>query len=201
MIDMLFLDEVKWSLGELRASELDRMVQELVTLRERGGRLFLLGVGGGAAHASHAAADFRTLAGIEAYCVSDNAANITALTNDEGWHASYSQWLVASRLDENDAAMFISVGGGHALLKVSMNLVESCDLAWQRGATVLSIVGRDGGYVKPKSTVCVLIPVREPEWVTGITEAAQAVVLHMLISDKRLQVKQPKWEAVTREPK
>lgn len=193
-----FIECVQRSLAALDLAAVGRIVSELVALRDRGGRLFILGNGGGAAHASHAAADFRTLCGIEAYCPSDNAANLTALTNDEGFENAYAAWLRASRYTDSqacaDALMVVSVGGGSESPPVSQNIVNGIRMS----ANVLGIVGRDGGYTAQHSRACVVIPCDRPDWVTPVVEGVQAVVLHMIVSDPRLQRKKAKWESVTR---
>jgi len=171
---------------EALASELDR-------LRERGGRLFLIGVGGSAGNCSHAVNDFRKLCGIEAYSPVDNVSELTARTNDEGWDTVFAVWLELSRLNEKDAILVYSVGGGDAERNISANIVKAVDLAKERSAKVLGIVGRDSGYTARHGDVVVLIPQVNPSWVTPLSEAFQAVVWHCLVSHPALQRRQTKW--------
>lgn len=190
-----FLECVQRSLMTLDLAAVGNIVSELRVLRDRGGRLFVIGNGGGAAHASHAVADFRTLCGIEAYSP-DNLPNLTALANDEGWPETYRQWLETSWLGVEDAVLVVSVGGGDAVRNVSANLVRAVELAIERTAAILGILGRDGGYTAQHATADVLIPCDRPEWVTPVVEGVQSVVLHMIVSDPRLAVKKAKWESV-----
>jgi D-sedoheptulose 7-phosphate isomerase len=171
---------------EMLASELDR-------LRARGGRLFLLGVGGSAANCSHAVNDFRKLCGIEAYTPLDNVAELTARTNDEGWDSVFSAWLDISRLCDRDAVLVYSVGGGDAERNISANIVKAIDLAKSRSAKVLAIVGRDSGHAAKHGDVVVIIPQVDAAWVTPLSEAFQAVVWHCLVSHPRLQRRPTKW--------
>ena len=182
------------SIHALDHGDLDRMADALTAVRRRGGRLFLAGSGGGAAHASHACADFRKLCGLEAYCVSDNVAELTARVNDDGWTTSYAEWLRCSLFCEHDALLVISVGGGDFHRHVSPQLVAAVELARQLEATVLAIVGRDGGHAHRNSDVTVLIPCDVPELVTFVVEGTQAVVLHALVS--KIAVKSAKWESL-----
>lgn len=190
-----FLSAVTDSLDKLSLDPaLDMLAIELAGLRDRGGRLFVIGCGGGAAHASHAVADFRTLAKIEAYCPSDNAANLTALTNDLGWDKSYAAWLAASRIRPWDGLLVISVGGGDAERNVSPNIIQAVDLAKSIEAKVFGIVGRDGGYTAKMADVCVVIPCSQEAWTTPVVESIQAVVLHLLVTDPRVKKEKTKWE-------
>lgn len=172
------------------------MVEGLVALRARGGRLFCLGSGGSAGNASHAVNDFRKLAGIEAYSPSDNISELTARINDEGWEHAYADWLRASHLRRGDAVLVLSVGGGDAERNVSPNLVRSMELAREVGATVFGIVGRDGGATARLADHCVIIPTVNPEHVTPHQEAFQAVVWHLLVSHPALQAAPTKWQSV-----
>lgn len=187
-----FTECVQRSLGLLKLNDIYAITRELVDLRARGGRLFIIGNGGGAAHASHAAADFRTLCGIEAYCPSDNAANLTALANDEGWDNAYENWLRLS-MRPMDALLVISVGGGNESRSISTNVVNAVRLAKILHAPVLGVVGRDGGYAARNSTASVVIPCDHPEWTTPVVEGLQAVILHLIVTE--LAVKKPKWES------
>jgi D-sedoheptulose 7-phosphate isomerase len=171
---------------ETLASELDR-------LRERRGRLFLIGVGGSAGNCSHAVNDFRKLCGIEAYSPTDNVSELTARTNDEGWDSVFAAWLDTSRLDEKDAILVFSVGGGDAERNISANIVKAIDLAKARRAKVFGIVGRDSGYTAKHGDLVVLIPQVNPNWVTPLCEAFQAVVWHCLVSHPSLQRRPTKW--------
>jgi D-sedoheptulose 7-phosphate isomerase len=171
---------------EALASELDR-------LRERRGRLFLIGVGGSAGNCSHAVNDFRKLCGIEAYSPTDNVSELTARTNDEGWDTVFAAWLETSRLDEKDAILVFSVGGGDAERNVSANIVKAIDLAKARRAKVFGIVGRDSGHTAKHGDLVVLIPQVDPNWVTPLSEAFQAVVWHCLVSHPSLQRRPTKW--------
>lgn len=173
-----------------------RLVDLLVELRERGGRLFILGVGGSAANAAHAVNDFRKLAGIEAYAPTDNVAELTARINDDGWESSFANWLRGSRLSARDLVLVLSVGGGDAERGVSANLVRALELAKAAGARVAGIVGRDGGFTAKVADACVIVPTVNPQTVTAHTEAFQAVVWHLLVSHPRLQTAPTKWEGL-----
>ena len=169
-------------------------ITELVKLRQRGGRQFLVGVGGGAGHASHAVNDFRKLANIEAYSPADNISELTARTNDEGWDTTYAAWLQVSRLSGSDMLLIFSVGGGDLTLNISPNIVRAVQYAKQVGAGVIGILGRDGGYTATVADACVIVPVVNPGSITPHTEAFQAVIWHLIVSDPRLQVMANKWE-------
>jgi D-sedoheptulose 7-phosphate isomerase len=171
---------------EALASELDR-------LRERRGRLFLIGVGGSAGNCGHAVNDFRKLCGIEAYSPTDNVSELTARTNDEGWDTVFAAWLETSRLDEKDAILVFSVGGGDAERNISANIVKAIDFAKARRAKVFGIVGRDSGHTAKHGDLVVLIPQVDPNWVTPLSEAFQAVVWHCLVSHPSLQRRPTKW--------
>jgi D-sedoheptulose 7-phosphate isomerase len=169
------------------------MAEALAALRERSGRLFLLGVGGSAGNCAHAVNDFRKLCGIEAYAPTDNVSELTARTNDEGWETVFSAWLKTSRLSKKDAVLVFSVGGGNAEHNVSMNIVRALELAKSRGATILGVVGRDGGTTAKLGNPVVVIPTVDDKLVTPHTEAFQAVVWHCLVSHPKLQVQATKW--------
>lgn len=175
--------------------EVGELAYSLALLRRYDGRLFVLGVGGSAANASHAVNDFRKLCGIEAYAPTDNVAEITARTNDDGWRSVFVEWLKGSRLSARDAILILSVGGGNAEKNISANLVDAIDYAKSVGATILGIVGRDGGYTKAKGDYVVVVPVSDPDFVTPITESMQSVILHALVSHPMLAVQKAKWEA------
>lgn len=176
----------------------EKMVAELVALRERPGRLFFLGVGGSAANCSHAVNDFRKIAGIEAYAPTDNVSELTARTNDEGWPTTFSAWLKVSRAGKGDAIFVMSVGGGDKARNISPNLVEAIDYAAQHGMRILGIVGRDGGETAKKGHAVVLVPTVDPELVTPHTEAFHGVVWHALVSHPKLKQAPNKWESSVR---
>ena len=182
------------------AEQLDRdaietLAAEIAAARARGGRLFVLGVGGSAGNASHAVNDFRKICGIESYTPTDNVSELTARVNDDGWETSFSAWLEVSRLARDDMLLVFSVGGGNLEKNVSPNLVRALELAKKVGASVGGIVGRDGGYTKQVADACVVVPTVDPEGVTPHTEAFQAVVWHLLVSHPSLQKNAMKWES------
>jgi len=191
-----FLDETIEVLRRIDAPTIDRMATGLATSRDRGGRLFVLGVGGSAGHASHAVNDFRKICQFEAYTPTDNVSELTARVNDEGWDTSFVEWMKISRVTEKDAVLVFSVGGGNVEKNVSVNLVRAIDHARERGAKVFGIVGKDGGYTKQVADECVLIPVISPDRITPHTEGLAAVVWHLLVSHPALKVVQTKWESV-----
>lgn len=192
----VFLEHAATVARQLDAAAIERLVTELAALRERNGRLFLLGVGGSAANCSHAVNDFRKLAGIEAYAPTDNVSELTARTNDEGWETVFSAWLQVSRASANDAVLVLSVGGGDVARNVSPNIVRALEEARRRGLKIFGIVGRDGGYTKQVGDVVVLVPTIEPELITPLAEAFQAVVWHCLVSHPALVVGRTKWESI-----
>jgi D-sedoheptulose 7-phosphate isomerase len=189
----LFLEEMREIAAKLSPDIIERLASELAALRERGGRLFLLGVGGSAGNCGHAVNDFRKLCGIEAYAPTDNVSELTARANDEGWHTIFSEWLKVSRANEKDAVLVLSVGGGNVEKNVSPNLVTAIQEAKKRGLKVFGIVGRDGGYTKQAGDVVVVIPTVEASRVTPHSEAFQAVVWHCLVSHPALQQVATKW--------
>ena len=189
------LDEAGNIIQKLDESAIERVVEALRTARDRGGRLFILGVGGSAANASHAVNDFRKICGFEAYAPTDNVSELTARTNDEGWPSVFVEWLKGSRLDRDDAVLVFSVGGGNLEKNVSPNLVSALQLAKEVGATVLGIVGRDGGYTAKVADACVIVPTVNPANVTPHSEAFQAVIWHLFVSHPRLKIQQTKWES------
>ncbi len=191
-----YLDAVKEIAAQLDVEAIERMVAVLVDVREAGGRVFFLGVGGGAANASHAVNDFRKIAGMECYAPSDHMAELTARINDEGWEHSYAQWLRGSRLSAYDALFVFSVGGGSLEQRVSLNLVESLRLAQSVGARILGVVGRDGGYTAQSADACVVVPTVCGDSVTPHTEEFQSVLLHLLVSHPRLKAQATKWESL-----
>jgi D-sedoheptulose 7-phosphate isomerase len=191
-----YLSACRNALETLDHDTVDRMAEILRETAELGGRLFCLGSGGGAAHASHAAADFRKLCGLEAYCPSDNVAELTARINDEGWETTYVEWLRGSNLATDDVLLIISVGGGSLEPPVSPQLVRAIQHALSVGAAVLAIVGRDGGYAGQAAHQTVVIRCPVPGFVTPVTEGIQSIVLHALCSHERLQVRKAKWEGL-----
>lgn len=189
-----YLEETQKVVAGLDVAAIEKMVDELARVRERGGRLFILGVGGSAGNASHAVNDFRKICGFEAYAPTDNVSELTARTNDEGWPTVLSEWLKGSRVNSKDALLIFSVGGGNLEKNVSPNLVSAIQLAKQVGASVLGIVGRDGGYTAKEANACVIVPTVNPEHVTPHSEAFQGVVWHLFVSHPKLKVNRTKWE-------
>src|SRR5438094_657706 len=190
------LRETAEIMSQLDPALCETAVQLLADVRERGGRLFFLGVGGSAGNASHAVNDFRKIAGIEAYTPTDNVSELTARTNDDGWATVFSRWLAVSRLESRDMVFVFSVGGGDLERNVSPNLVEALRYAKDKGATVCGIVGRDGGYTAKVADACLIIPTVNPATVTPHTESFQPVVWHLLVSHPSLQAAPMKWESV-----
>ena len=190
-----YLEETQKVVAALDAGAIDQAIDELARVRERGGRLFILGVGGSAANASHAVNDFRKICGFEAYAPTDNVSELTARTNDEGWATVLSEWLKGSRLGAKDGLLIFSVGGGNLEKNVSPNLVSAVQLAKSVGASVIGIVGRDGGYTATEATACVIVPTVNAEHVTPHSEAFQAVVWHLFVSHPKLKVNKTKWES------
>ncbi len=195
-----YFEEAARIAAQLDFATVDRMAEELARLRERNGRLFLLGVGGSAGNCSHAVNDFRKLCGIEAYTPVDNVSELTARTNDEGWETVFAAWLATSRANEKDAILVFSVGGGDAERNVSANLVRAIDEAKARGMKVFGVVGRATGYTARMGDAVVVVPTADPARVTPHSEAFQAVVWHCLVSNPLLQVKGTKWETVLAAP-
>jgi len=188
-----FLTEASRICSNLDVERIELLTQELLALRRRNGRLFILGVGGSAGNCSHAVNDFRKLCAIEAYSPVDNASELTARANDEGWDTIFTGWLEGSRLGGDDAILVLSVGGGDIARNVSRNIVAAVDLAKARGAKVLGIVGKDSGHTAKMGDVVVVVPEVNPERVTPLSEAFQAVIWHCLVSDPRLQIRRTKW--------
>jgi D-sedoheptulose 7-phosphate isomerase len=191
-----YLEEVREIAARIDRAALEGLVGLLADVREKGGRLFILGVGGSAANASHAVNDFRKLCGIEAYTPTDNVSELTARTNDEGWETAFVAWLKGSRLGPRDAVCVFSVGGGDAERGVSVNLVRALEHAKAVGARVCGVVGRAGGFTAAVADACVVIPPLNTERITPHTEAFQAVVWHLLVSHPRLKASRPKWESM-----
>jgi len=191
------LAEAAEILKRIDAGAIERMAGTLAATRARGGRLFFLGVGGSAGNCGHAVNDFRKLAGFEAYAPTDNVSELTARTNDEGWDTVFEAWLKGSRLHADDAVFVLSVGGGSLEKNISPNLVKALEHAKRVGATVVGIVGRDGGYTATVADACVIVPTVNPETVTPHSEAFQAVVWHLLVSHPALKASATKWESTT----
>ena len=191
-----YLAEAKQILERLDADAIEKMVGLLVELRSRGGRLFILGIGGSAGHASHAVNDFRKIAGIEAYTPTDNVSELTARINDDGWETVFANWLKASRLSPKDMVLVLSVGGGSVERNVSPNIVRALEYAREVRATICGVVGRDGGYTAKVAEVAVVVPTVNAERVTPHTESFQAIVWHLLVSHPALQTSATKWESV-----
>jgi len=192
----IYLDQVRQIAAALDHELIEKMAEELASLRGRGGRLFLIGVGGSAANCSHAVNDFRKLAGIEAYSPCDNVAELTARTNDEGWPAVFDAWLRTSNAGPNDAILVFSVGGGDAERNVSPNIVRALDEARKRGTRILGIVGRDGGYTRKVGDVVLVVPTVEAAFITPHAESFQAVIWHCLVSHPRVMLQANKWEGL-----
>ena len=191
-----YLNETRQILERLDLTALGRMVELLERTRSQGGRLFVLGVGGSAANASHAVNDFRKIAGLEAYAPTDNVSELTARTNDDGWPSVFVEWLRVSRLGVKDMVFILSVGGGNLEKNVSPNLVLALKYAKQVGAKVIGVVGRDGGYTAQVADACLIVPTVNPQHVTPHAEAWQAVFWHLLVSHPRLKSAPTKWEGV-----
>ena len=194
----LYFDEVSSIAMSIDSDAVERLVTELALLRERQGRLFLLGVGGGAANCSHAVNDFRKLCGIEAYTPTDNVSELSARTNDEGWETVFVAWLRTSKANEKDAVFVFSVGGGDSVKNVSPNIVAALDEAKVRGLKIFGVVGRQGGYTKKVGDEVIVVPTVHSARITPHTEAFQAVVWHCLVSHPVLAVMEPKWEGLER---
>jgi D-sedoheptulose 7-phosphate isomerase len=194
------LKETAEIVAKINPADCEKCVAELRAVREHGGRLFMLGVGGSAANASHAVNDFRKIAGIETYAPTDNVSELTARTNDEGWASVFVEWLRTSKLNSKDCLFILSVGGGNIEKNVSPNLVAALQLAKQVGAHIIGIVGKDGGYTAKVADACVIVPTVNPNNVTPHSEAFQAVVWHLFVSHPDLKVNQTKWESVSAKP-
>jgi D-sedoheptulose 7-phosphate isomerase len=190
-----FLDEARRVIDGLDVGAIERMAELIEQARGRGGRLFILGVGGSAGNASHAVNDFRKIVGIEAYAPTDNVSELTARTNDEGWSTIFVEWLRVSRLRADDLILVLSVGGGSLEKNVSPNLVTGLQYAREVGTPVIGIVGKDGGYTAKVADACAIVPTVNPDHITPHSEAFQAVIWHLLVSHPRLKAKPTKWES------
>lgn len=191
-----YLEETVDVVRRIDGAAADRMAEKLAAVRQGGGRLFIIGVGGSAGHASHAVNDFRKICRFEAYTPTDNVSELTARVNDEGWESCFAEWLKISRLNDRDAVLVFSVGGGSVEKNVSVNLVRAIDEARSRGARIFGIVGKDGGYTKTVADECIVIPTASSERITPHTEGLCAVVWHLLVSHPALKAAQTKWESV-----
>lgn len=189
-----YLQEAISVINQLDQAVIEKMAEHLVAVRDRGGRLFILGVGGGAGHASHAVNDFRKIAQIESYSPSDNVSELTARTNDEGWDTVYAAWLEGSKLSKKDLILVFSVGGGDAARNISVNLVRALDYAKSLGTPIIGVVGRDGGHAAKVGDAVCLVPVVNPANITPHTEAFQAVIWHLLVVHPTVQKMSNKWE-------
>jgi len=194
------LKETAEIVSKINADDSEKCVRELVGVRTRGGRLFILGVGGSAANASHAVNDFRKIGGLEVYAPTDNVSELTARTNDEGWASVFVEWLRGSRLNNKDAILVLSVGGGNVEKNVSPNLVSALQYAKEVGSRVIGIVGKDGGYTAKVADACVIVPTVNANNITPHSEAFQAVIWHLWVSHPDVKVNQTKWESVVTTP-
>jgi len=191
-----YLDEAHGIIDSVNKETINEIIELLNCLRDNRGRLFILGVGGGAGHASHAVNDFRKICGIEAYTPTDNVSELTARVNDDGWDTAYVNWLKISNLTKKDMIFVFSVGGGNAEKNISLNIVKSLQLAKKVGAKVCGVVGRDGGYTAQVADACVIIPSLNSATITPQTEGFQAVVWHLIVSHPRLKKFEMKWESI-----
>ena len=191
-----YFAEAKNIIDKIDRNQISKMISIIHDIRSKNGRMFILGVGGGAGHASHAVNDFRKICGIESYTPTDNVSELTARVNDDGWETAFVNWLKISNLNQNDMILVFSVGGGNLEKNISVNILKSLELAKQLGTKICGVVGRDGGYTAQVADACVIIPPINPESVTPHTEAFQAVIWHLLVSHPNLQKYEMKWESV-----
>ena len=191
-----YLAEARTITEQINQSDIEKMIGIILDIRRNHGRLFFLGVGGSAGNASHAVNDFRKIAGIESYSPCDNVSELTARTNDDGWESVFVEWLRGSRLNNQDGVFVLSVGGGNQEKNVSVNLVRALEYAKKTGAKIVGIVGRDGGYTGKTADACVIVPTVNTATVTAHTEAFQAVIWHLIVSDPRMRATEMKWESV-----
>jgi D-sedoheptulose 7-phosphate isomerase len=192
-----FLTHCQEIVERLDRNAIEAAALALAAVRERQGRLFVIGSGGGAGHASHATSDFRKLCNIEAYAPYDNISELTARINDDGWGATIDGWLTVSKLSDRDGLLVFSVGGGSVEKKLSINLINAMKICKEKGASIVAVVGRDGGYAKAAADVAIIIPTVSDDLVTPLTEGFQAVIWHLLVSHPALQVNSSKWESVS----
>ena len=191
-----YLEEVQQVTKSISIHEIEKMIQLLVNLRKRGGRLFFLGVGGGAGNASHAVNDFRKICGIESYTPSDNVSELSARVNDDGWDTVFVNWLKGSKLKDSDGVFVFSVGGGNAEKNISANLVYALRYVKEIGSKVFGVVGRDGGYTAQVADSCIIVPTVNPATITPHTESFQAVIWHLIVSHPEMKVSEMKWESI-----
>jgi D-sedoheptulose 7-phosphate isomerase len=191
-----YLEEAGKIVTLIDQAQVEKMVSILLEVRSRQGRLFFIGVGGSAGNCSHAVNDFRKIGGFEAYSPADNVSELTARTNDEGWHTVFAGWLKGSRLGANDCIWVLSVGGGNKEKNISANIVHALEYAKEQKAKIIGVVGRDGGFTAKVADACVIIPPLSPDTVTPQSEAFQAVIWHMIVSDPRIMQMSNKWESV-----
>lgn len=191
-----YIEEIHRVTDGLDQGVIERMIRLLVDVRERGGRLFFLGVGGGAGNATHAVNDFRKICGIESYTPTDNISELSARINDDGWDSAFANWLKGSRLNDRDGVFVFSVGGGNPEKNISMNLVKALEYAKECGAKIFGVVGRDGGWTARVADACVIIPTVNSETVTPHAEAFQAVIWHLIVSHPAMKINEMKWESV-----
>lgn len=197
-VDSYFKEAVE-IIQKINRSQIEKMIKLLVDIRNKKGRLFFLGIGGGAGNSSHAVNDFRKIAAIESYTPVDNVSELTARTNDEGWHTIFSEWLKSSNINGKDGVFVFSVGGGNKEKNISANIVFALEYAKSKGAKILGVVGRDGGYTAAVSDACVVVPTVNPKNVTAHTEAFQSIIWHLLISHPNVKVHGMKWESTISE--
>ncbi|MDR1137212.1 MAG: SIS domain-containing protein [Synergistaceae bacterium] len=191
-----FLKEVCDIAASIDENEIEKIVDILLSVRESGGRLFFIGVGGSAGSASHAVNDFRKICGFEAYTPTDNVSELTARVNDDGWETVFAEWLRGSRVRSSDAVFVFSVGGGDREKNISVNITQALDVAREAGAAILGVVGRDGGYTARVANACLIIPPVDSETITPLTESFHGVIWHLLASHPRMKTNETKWESV-----
>ena len=191
-----YLIETKDIIDLLDKNQIIKIIRLIIDIRTKGGRLFIIGVGGGAGHASHAVNDFRKICGIEAYTPTVNVSELTARVNDDGWETAYMNWLKGSKINQNDMVFVFSVGGGHLEKNISVNIVRALELAQKVGAKICGVVGRDGGFTAQVADACLVIPTINDETVTPQTEGFQAIIWHLVVSHPDLQKYEMKWESV-----
>jgi len=191
-----YLEEIHQIVNKLDVNSIEKMIDQLVKLRKNGGRLFFLGVGGGAGNATHAVNDFRKITNIEAYTPTDNVSELSARVNDEGWETVFVNWLKGSKLNAKDGIFVFSVGGGNAEKNISANIVQALKYAKEVGAKIFGVVGRDGGYTVKVANACVIVPTVNSQTITPHTEAFQAVIWHLIVSHPDMKVSEMKWESV-----
>jgi len=191
-----YIEEVKFIAAKIDCETIEKIVDIIVDIRENNGRLFFLGVGGGAGNASHAVNDFRKISGIESYSPCDNVSELTARVNDDGWGSVFVEWLKGSKLNENDGVFVFSVGGGNEEKNISINLVKALEHSKLIGAKIIGVVGRDGGYTAKVANGCIIVPSVNPNTITPHSESFQAVIWHLIVSHPRLRIQEMKWESI-----